>query len=50
MYDAMIFKKLPHGTEVIFIKVIDGVETIYEDWFDHHDEKKIESEYIKKAY
>lgn len=48
MYDAMIFRKLAHGTEVLFIKIENGKELIFEDWFDHHDEKKIESEYIKK--
>lgn len=47
MYDAMIFNKLPHGTEVIFIKIEDGKEIIYEDWFSHHDIKKIKTEYIK---
>lgn len=50
MYDGMIYNTLPHGTEVIFIKIEDGVETIYEDWFTHHDIKKIQNEYIKKEY
>jgi len=47
MYDGMIYRELPHGTEVIFIKLVDGCEHIFEDWFDHHDIKKIEKEYIK---
>ncbi len=47
MYDSMVYKFLPHGTEVIFISVIDGVESIFEDWFSHHDIKKIEDEYIR---
>lgn len=47
MYDAMVYQKLPHGTEVIFIRLIDGVETIYEDWFDHHDIERIAKENIE---
>jgi len=50
MYDAMIYNMLPHGTEVIFIKNENGKELIFEDWFSHHDIKKISDEYIKKEY
>lgn len=48
MYDAMVYKKVPHGLEVLFINVIDGEEVLYEDFFDHHDVDLIAMEYIKK--
>lgn len=49
MYDSMIFRKLHHGTEVIFINIVDGKETIYEDWFDHHDIDQIAKTHLKEA-
>lgn len=45
----MIFRKLPHGTEVIFLNVVNGKETIYEDWFDHHDIDLIAKTHLKEA-
>ncbi len=48
MFDHMLFKKVPHGTEVIFINIIDGEEVIYEDFFDHHDTEKIAKQYLKR--
>jgi len=43
----MIYKTVPHGTEVLFFNIIDGCEIIYEDFFPHHDTEKIKLEFIK---
>lgn len=48
MYDSMLYRKVPHGLEVLFINVIDGEEVIYEDFFSHHDVDSVIKEYIKK--
>ncbi|KGE14571.1 hypothetical protein [Sphingobacterium deserti] len=43
----MIYKLVPHGIEVIFINIVDGVEVIYEDFFDHQDISSIQSQFLK---
>ncbi len=48
MFDHMIYKKVPHGTEVIFINIIDGEEVAYEDFFDHHDMDLIAKMHLKR--
>jgi len=46
-HEHMIYTLVPHGTEVIFIDIVDGEEVIYEDFFDHHDVEAIKKSHLK---
>jgi len=49
MYDSMIYKKLPHGIEVLFINILDDKEEIYEDFFVDLDIDSIAKVYLKNS-